>query len=298
MEIEKVILIGFNRSALLIENYNHIRSFFDGPIQLFIDGPRKTSINDEKEQQIIKDFFSSVEDPNLICHYSELNRGCRQGVIHAISNGFKDSENAIIIEDDCFVSKTFFEVFQYFLNKKKKDLVVSSKCLFYSERELEYYLNDSIEVWGWGCTSDVWKKFQRSKDEDLLNFWLKDYKGNFILKWNNIQDLLSSRRIDTWDFPFKSFLFKEGIKTISFNKNLVNNKGFDSGTHRTSQNEIFWHQQSLSEETLKLNQKYIKNFEKIHIYNFRKCIKSVLGRLLYSLGYLRIGYRIISIKKI
>ena len=166
--------------------------------------------------------------------------------------------------------------------------MVSSKCLFNSEETLAYYYNHSIEVWGWGCTRDIWRKFEKSNEKELLRFWLENYNGNFINKWNNIHDLLVSKNIDTWDFPFKSFLFKQGVSIISFNKNMVENKGFDSGTHETLQNKVPWFNYPFDSKTFELNQKYIKHFEKIHIFNTRKLIKSILSFSLYKLGYVRL----------
>ena len=75
---------------------------------------------------------------------------------------------------------------------------------------------------------------------------------------------------------------------ISFNKNMVENKGFDSGTHETLQNKVPWFNYPFDSKTFELNQKYIKHFEKIHIFNTRKLIKSILSFSLYKLGYVRL----------
>lgn len=296
MKIEKIVLIGFNRSHLLIENYKYIRSHYNGLIDLYIDGARENNYNDQDEQNNIKVFFRSLDDGNLKENYSSLNRGCRNGVIYAITEAFKSSNNCLIIEDDCFVSPTFFDCFDYFLKQQNKKLVLSSKCNFDSPLPMQYYLNHSIQVWGWGCTKDVWDDFQESSTENLINFWRNEFEGNFFFKWINIVDTITTTQIDTWDYSFKSHLISKDIKTISFNRNMINNKGFDSGTHKTSKNLIPFFNESFEPSVIKLNQSLISEFNRKNFYSIKGMFKAVINYLLFNLGYIRVGNKIKSRK--
>ena len=292
MKIEKIALIGFNRSQLLIENYKFIRTYFSGKIDLYLDGVRQNNEHDIREQKIIKTYFANVNDPNLFENYSNLNRGCRNGVIHAITESFKTSNNCIIIEDDCFVSPTFFQYFNYFLGQKNEKLVLSSKCLFKSSLPVQYFFNHSVQVWGWGCTRDVWNGFTNTSTEDLVNFWRNEYKGNFFFKWINIVNTIVSVKIDTWDYSFKSYLLYKNIKTISFNRNMVDNKGFDSGTHKTTKSLIPFFTESVESNSIKLNQSLISEFNRKDFYSIRGMFKAVINYLLFNLGFIRVGYKI------
>jgi hypothetical protein len=298
MKIEKIVLIGFNRSHLLIENYKYIRSHYNGLIDLYIDGARDNNYKDQDEQNNIKVFFRSLDDGNLTENYSSLNRGCRNGVIYAITEAFKSSNNCLIIEDDCFVSPTFFDCFNYFLDQQEKNLVVAAQCLFNSPKSLQYYISHSIQVWGWGCTKDVWEGFINNNPEDLFKFWNDEFKGNFFFKWTNFIKSLIAESINTWDYSFKSYLISKDIKTVSFNKSMVDNKGFDSGTHKTTKSKIPFFTNKIVPTNIILNQKLVKKFNNKEFLSVKNIFIAISNYFLFQLGFFRIGKKIKPVKSL
>ena len=70
----------------------------------------------KKEEEVIKNLRSYFEDTtngDFIKIYSDSNKGCKEGVRHAISKSFELFDELIIVEDDILPSKKF-------LNFRKK----------------------------------------------------------------------------------------------------------------------------------------------------------------------------------
>lgn len=298
--IDKVILIGFNRSEILINNYKLIRSFYTGIIDLYIDGSRDDNLNDKIEQKKIKNFFNNCGDNKLLKNFSNRNRGCKSGVIHAISSGFKNSNFCLIIEDDCYVTKNFFELSSYFYGiDPNLNQLICSNCIFDDPGNLKYYYNHSFQAWGWACSKKVWSNFKILKNKDLFSFWSKEFKGNYFIKWNNFSRSLSSNHIDTWDYIFKTFIFKSKIKILSFNKLLVNNVGHDGGTHNTKANNLKLYDIILDNsllEKIHYNDQLLTKHEKIDYFYPRKIFIAILSNFLYLLGLYRVGTKLYRTK--
>lgn len=281
-----VLLIGFNRSQLLIENYKHTRKFWKGPIVIVIDGQRKGNEQDKFEQEKMYSFFQKAINVNFI--NADINRGCRDGVTWAISQGFKLFNSLFIIEDDCFISENWFIAVNSYIQKniKEQDLIlIASDCKFRDQSELKCYYNDSSLIWGWFATKKVWG-LNKSKysDSEIINI-SKRMTNNVLFNYANMYRFFSGNKIDTWDYAFKLSMLAHGVKTLSFNKRFCDNVGHGIGTHQTSPSKGIKYNQGFDIENLLLDQKLHLKHKIEDIYTIKSVVQGLLIFLLVMFRY-------------
>jgi len=288
-----VLLIGFNRSELLIRNYEHTRKFWKGPIVVVIDGQRDGNELDKKEQDKIDLFFRNAINVNFIL--SDINRGCREGVTWAISKGFTYFQSLFIIEDDCFISENWFRAVLSFVDEvapQQENLLIASDCKFRDESELKYYYNDSSLIWGWFATRKVWS-LNKSQYEDAEIIEIsKKMSNNVIFNYANMYRFFAGNRIDTWDYSFKLSMLNNGIKTLAFNKRFCDNIGHNQGTHKTVPSNGLSFDKKFSIGQLKKDQNLLLKHQLKDIYTVKSIIQAILIFTLVSIGYKIEGMKI------
>jgi hypothetical protein len=281
-----VLLIGFNRSELLIENYKHIRKFWEGPIVVVVDGYRIEKEQDKLEQEKIKFFFQNAINVDFIL--ADINRGCRYGVTWAISEGFKLFQSLFIIEDDCFISENWFKAVLAYIEeptRAQKNLLISSDCKFKDEGDLRYYYNDSPLIWGWFATRDVWSlNISEYEDSEIMDI-SKNMSSNVIFNYANMYRFFASKKIDTWDYFFKLSMLNNGIRTLAFNKRFCNNLGHGYGTHKTTPSKGISFDRKFKINELHIDQTLHFKHQLEDIYTFKSIIQALLIFILITFGY-------------
>src|SRR3989440_12380492 len=114
-----VAFLIFNRPELTERVFSAIREAKPSKLLVVADGPGKPEHVPlcEKARDVIKVDW----DCELLTNFSAVNLGCRRRVSTGISWVFSQVEEAIILEDDCLPSPSFFGFCEALLDQYRND---------------------------------------------------------------------------------------------------------------------------------------------------------------------------------
>ena len=238
-----VAFIIFNRPDVTMKVFERIRQAKPTKLFLIADGARDNKIGEfEKVQQCraIKDMVDWK--CKVKTNFADKNMGCKNRVYSGISWVFDNVDEAIILEDDCLPSMSFFRFCQELLEKYRNDtritVIAGSNHDWVEDFEGSYTFANRLRMWGWAS----WKRAWKLNDIDM-NLWAEVRKKE-ILKKICLNDLdyvrttnelqaTSEGKIDTWDyqFAFANYLY-HGLDIIP-RVNMVRNIGFGANATHT-----------------------------------------------------------------
>ncbi len=245
-----VLLIIFNRPDTTFHVFEKIRKAKPSKLYIAADGARKNNLSDEKLCKEARAIAQKIDwDCDLKTHFSDENKGCKQGVVSAINWFFSHEEEGIILEDDCLPADTFFFFCDAMLKKYRDDKRISTitgSNLQDGKKwgNATYYFSQLSNIWGWATWKRFWKDYDPSLkkyEEAEVAFQLKKiFSDIFIQKeWLGIFIKLKENKIDTWDYQLQLLTFFENGLCITPNINLISNIGFrEDATHT---NDIHHH---------------------------------------------------------
>tara|TARA_B100000780_G_C21087931_1_gene438335 strand:- start:72 stop:1034 length:963 start_codon:yes stop_codon:yes gene_type:complete len=241
-----ILILAFNRpneTLILFELLSKIK-----PDKIYIsqDGPR---INNKTDFDLCKKVKDIVLNPNWECKvytkFNITNKGCRDSVHKGINWFFEHEDKGIILEDDCIPSISFFNFCEKMLKKyqDKNNIHVISGSNFQKSNIIgkgDYYISKYAHCWGWATWKRAWKNY-----DNELSFWStlkksqnwKKLHENKLEKkyWTKILDKVQKKKIDSWAYVWQATIWNNNGVTITPNKNLVKNIGFnENATHTIS----------------------------------------------------------------
>jgi len=238
----------FNRPELTREVFETIR--FARPSRLLVigDGPR---FDRPEEEALVRETRKVIEQVDWPCevqtNFSDVNLGCKVRMSTGLTWAFEQSEELIILEDDCLPDPSFFNFCESLLDYYRKDervMMVSGDNFQPNQIEnkpsgrASYYFSRWPHIWGWASWRRAWKHFDvnieswpstKSKGE-LENRFGSTEEYNF---WSAQFDRVHAGEIDTWDFSWAYAVWKQNGLTILPNVNLVSNLGFGTDATHT-----------------------------------------------------------------
>lgn len=249
MHMSPVLLITFNRpehtnralAALLLQRPKELYIFQDGPRK----GNQKDMINCSNVQTVIDNQLSLL-DYELEIHkcYSDINRGCRDAIIYAISSVLKEHESVIVVEDDIVTSSAFLTYMNKALDYYRENKSVHSisgyshspgKFQVPESYDYDVYASPRLFNWGWGTWRDRWEQVDWS-----MSYFDEFIKHPFQIEAFNrggddmILMLMDEKegRSSAWDIQFAFDQFKRHMVSIVPCVSYTANIGCDgSGTH-------------------------------------------------------------------
>ena len=242
-----VLLISFNRPETTFRVFNRIKEVQPKTLYLAFDGPRNDRVGEYDKCMECRKIAEMVNwNCDLHTLFRENNVGCGFGPSDAISWAFETSDRLIVLEDDCFPSKSFFSFCDDLLERYEEDkriwiiggLSIYAKSKFF--RDADYLFSHQAHTWGWATWKNRWKEFDMYvKDAPkFLNeggaFNVFDYKP--YVKWFNNKILNIYQNIDkeikhSWDTQWDYARAKNGGLGIIPRINLIQNTGAENGTH-------------------------------------------------------------------
>lgn len=293
----------FNRpetTKLVFERISRVR-----PKQLFLiaDGPRAGNAADENLCCAAREVVGKVDWPCQVRrNFSENNLGCGPRVASGINWVFENVERAIILEDDCVPSMSFFSFCQDLLDRYLGDTRVmqlngSNFQLGHKRTDCSYYFSKFDLCWGWATWRRAWKYYDYK-----LRLWRDLRKTCFVEDivqdqtvaqyWRNLWDEISDTEnyTMTWDYQWTFACWAQHGLSISPRENLVSNVGFgEDATHTKSKKNQFAYSPAVEmEENLIHPEVMAPNFEadrfiiegiRKEIERKRKRVKSRIRRL-------------------
>lgn len=230
-------------TSLVFETIRNIK-----PKVLFIvaDGPRNTD-----EQVLCEQTRKIVEVIDWPCrvfrNYSDTNLGCKARVSSGLDWVFKNTDKAIILEDDCLPDQSFFIFCQEMLNKYKgnEEIMHIGGLNIQDDKSLvieSYYFSQIAQIWGWATWRRAWQKYDvnmmdwpQIKKERKLHNILED--SPTVDYFEYLFQRMYSHELDTWDVAWTYACMKTAGLSIVPSKNLIKNIGFGEGATHTKANK-------------------------------------------------------------
>ncbi len=208
------------------------------PRRLFLaaDGPATAG-----DQEACDGARASVSRIDWECEvsrdFSDRNLGLNRRMISAIDWVLRESESAIVIEDDCLPHPDFFRFCSLMLERYRHDariLHVSGEC-YRAERagEHSYFFSKYPLAWGWATWRRAWSLFDaamttwphvRMQPAAQALFDSEDERAY----WTSTFDLLHRQqltgRMGSWDYAWYYACMMHGL-SIHPAVNLVSNIG-------------------------------------------------------------------------
>jgi hypothetical protein len=228
-----VALFLFNRPDLTREVFSAIRAARPSRLLLVADGPRRPE--EKAACDAARDAAQAVDwDCEVLTDFSNENLGCKRRISSGLDWVFRTCEEAIILEDDCLPSPSFFPYCRQLLERYRDDERVSligGTNLLPSQGTASYSFSRYGSIWGWASWRRAWKAYDVEMKE-----W-PAFRDAGLLKaafphpdechyWSALFDSMHAKLIDTWDYQwFFTRLSQSGLSTVP-KVNLVSNLGF------------------------------------------------------------------------
>ncbi|TXH07571.1 MAG: hypothetical protein E6R05_00355 [Candidatus Moraniibacteriota bacterium] len=212
-------------------------------IYVFADGPRNAEeklLTDDVQSEIRR-FVRDYPTINIVTQYALKNQGLRNNIISGLNYVFKNEMKAIIIEDDCLVSRDFFRFTSEMLDRYVIDdrvMSINGMSVGGDYDDYSYGFTKYPQCWGWATWKRAWKLYDPMMRTHEQKAWyrLASQLGMGIILRNYFElmfKLIRLGQINTWDFQWAYAHFVNRGLAISPHYNLVSNIGFDAAATNT-----------------------------------------------------------------
>lgn len=238
-----VAFLIFNRPDTTEEVFTAIRKARPPKLLVIADGPRDDRPEENRKCAAARAVVERVDwTCEVVKNYSETNLGCRNRVARGLDWVFESAEEAIVLEDDCVPSPSFFRFCQELLERYRSDTRIMQICGFNrmgraKDGRYSYYFSRYGPIWGWASWRRAWRHndvrmeaWTTVKQDEASHFFCSDRRET---AWRrSLYDKVSRGEIDTWDYQWGfAKLIQSGLSVIP-KCNLVENIGFrEDATH-------------------------------------------------------------------
>jgi hypothetical protein len=239
-------------ALFIFKRPEHTRRVFDlirrkRPTEFFVvaDGPRPAHKDDIENCERTREVVHAVDWPcRVYTNFSEVNLGCGRRVSSGLNWVFDMVEEAIVLEDDCLPSSSFFRFCEEMLEKYRSDsrIGIVSGNNFVAEQITcphSYYFSRFVHMWGWATWRRVWRLYDFAMSQlgttraaNALTIACQDSRARAY--WRGLFEDVASGQIDTWDYQVAFMCFINDLINIHPAANLVTNIGFGDGATHTS----------------------------------------------------------------
>lgn len=233
----------FNRPDTTQRVFEAIRQARPEKLLVVADGPRPTRAGELERCRATRAIIDGVDwDCKVVTNYSENNLGCKERIASGLRWVFEQTEEAIILEDDCLPAPSFFPFCQSLLARYRDDerilLISGNNFLGTRSRQRDsYYFSKYLYMWGWAS----WRRAFQLYDIEMKTW--PEYRASHRLDdvcrargekqfWQTRFDQAYAGHVDTWDYQMLYACWFHERLAIVPEKNLVSNIGFSEGaTH-------------------------------------------------------------------
>ncbi len=258
-----VAIIIFNRYDSAHKVLMQIKKAQPEKLYIIADGPRDNKPGEKEKCLKARSIADEVDwDCSVQKIFSDKNLGCAKRVTSGLSELFSKEEAALIFEDDCIPSMSFFEFADQMLERYKDNekimlVSASNKCFVpgaknaggniksaSEDRSESYFFSNQVQIWGWATWRRAWNKMDLKmkdwpllKKQKIVNRFYK--KASHRYYWNSSFDYVYNKHTNSWAFPWVLSVWKSGGLSVVPKVNMVKNAGFDADATHTSGKSIF-----------------------------------------------------------
>ncbi|MBY0246146.1 MAG: hypothetical protein K2Q17_00660 [Nitrospiraceae bacterium] len=247
-----IALLTFNRPHLtkrLVEILAQVK-----PRRVFVvsDGPRPHVAGDVENCAAVRRLFEKLDwECEIERDFAERNMGSFPRNASGLNWVFDQVEEAIILEDDCVPSLSFFPYCEALLKKYRDNPrvgVISGNNFLKpgtGEQTASYFFSRYATTWGWAS----WRRTWRQVDLEMP-YWL-EFRDSGKLRqsvfssseenyWRGIYDRIHQRtRKNAWDYQLMLACRRFDLLTVVPSVNLVSNAGYGpDATHCINPNNL------------------------------------------------------------
>jgi hypothetical protein len=237
-----VVLFIFLRPETTAKVFAEIRKAKPKKLYLVADGPRADSRREEILVARTREVVSNVDWPCQVSRlYSPENLGLRRRILSGLDEVFSREEKAIVLEDDCLPSESFFsfcsQLLARYSDSKDVSLVSGFNFAPSKDQEKDYFFSHSAYIWGWATWARTWKEFRASPQVESWSKQETEYiKRTFASKiqMKEFFGLMSiADTLNTWDISLAVWVRQKEKLTIVPRINLIENIGFGADATHT-----------------------------------------------------------------
>lgn len=231
-----VVLLCFNRPGPTQRVMDAIRQARPPRLYVVADAPRLSKPGEAERCVEVRRIATAVDWPcEVMTNFAEENLGCRLRVSSGLTWAFSQSEEIIILEDDCVPHPDFFRFCQEMLARHRHDerIFAVSGDNFHgggARGGASYHFSRIFHCWGWAS----WRRAWQSVDLEMKGWpairdgnWLKDWLGDAVGVRHYMDVFERTYRYKNNSWAYRSILSAmAGARlTIRPNVNMVSNIG-------------------------------------------------------------------------
>lgn len=230
-----VAFIIFNRPDVTLKVFERIRQAKPEKLFIIADGAREDRIGEAEKCEQCRAVTNMVDwQCEVHTNFAEKNMGCKNRVYSGISWVFENVDEAIILEDDCLPSQSFFRFCQELLEKYRYDtrvtVISGSNHNYLNDVKESYGFVSRLYMWGWA----TWKRAWNLTDINMT-LWQECRKNKYLkrilspkeyVEMSNAFQATYEGKIDTWDYQFCFANYLNHGLDIVPKVNMIRNIGF------------------------------------------------------------------------
>ena len=245
-----VIFLIFNRPDLTAQVFEAIRAARPRHLRVVADAPRSDRAGEAALCRAARAVVEGVDWPCEVTRdYADENLGCGRRVSSGLTAAFADYESAVVLEDDCLPSPSFFRFCDEMLDRYRDDERVmhvggSNVMIGRSQGPHSYLFARHTPIWGWATWRRAWAMY----DFDVT-LWPQFDAGGRLADvcatadeeryWRQRFRSVHTHENDTWDYQWTFTCWSQGGLSAVPERNLVTNLGFRAdATHTTAPSAV------------------------------------------------------------
>jgi len=245
-----VVFIVFNRPDPAKRVFEAIRAAKPRKLLVVADGPRAGRPGEAEMCAATRAIVDTVDwDCEVSRDFSDTNLGCKNRVASGIGWAFTQVDRAIILEDDCVPSPSFFRFCEEMLDRYSDDervMMISGDNRLWGARDpgYSYYFSRYPNIWGWATWKRAWAAYDlsmrdwpRIRAENRFDAYFARAAERYY--WKSMFNYVYRGHLDTWDYQWVFSVFKESGLCVVPSRNLVRNIGFEGSATHTKTGSIF-----------------------------------------------------------
>ena len=178
-----VVFCVFNRPDVTRQVFEAIRQARPDRLFVVADGPRPDRPEDTAACEEARRIATAVDwDCEVRTNFADTNLGLARRMYSGVSWAFEQTEQAIILEDDCLPNSSFFRFCDELLDRFHDDKRLMSVCgESYQYRKTcapySYDFSRYAHCWGWATWRRAWRLYDHTmshwRGEEAAT-WLKE----------------------------------------------------------------------------------------------------------------------------
>lgn len=242
-----IVLLCFNRPAKTEAVMRTIRAARPHRLYVVADGARAGVAGEAENCAAVRRIATEVDWPcEVLTDFAPQNLGCFRRVSSGLSWAFGQSEELIILEDDCVAQPDFFAFCDELLERYRQDerIFAISGDNFQKgppRSQDSYYFSQIFHCWGWAS----WRRAWQSVDMAMTQWprlreggWLEDALADpgLVDYFTRAFDDTYHGRNSSWAYRASFASLVQGRINVLPKVNLVRNIGLDDdATHTAGQ---------------------------------------------------------------